>query len=566
MIFLITALAHAGTTFNISGIENELKTNVESYIKVIPVPTGPAGHQAYLDSIREESIRALQAVGYYDANVDVSINSTDAVSDLTVSLSIETGAPIIISRLVVRLSGEGAEDTMFVKLLEQLPLKEGDVFHHGKYESIKSSLNTLAVERGYFGAEFEEAEVRLNRGDRRAEIGLLFNTASRFVFGETTLQGDDKVEQLVQSLRPYREGDPYNAKLLAEYSLTLNDTGYFKSVRVRPVLEESRDYAAPVMVTVEMKPGNSYKVGLGVNTDIGPRIKLNWSHPLANSKGHGLGADIQLSALEQLLAAYYKVPLADPVDNYLHFETGYQRLDENDTDSEKLSLAARRFWKTPNQWERIGYLEFDYEDATQGNQDDIYKFFMPGISYSRTRSRGGLNASWGDRQLFITEFASKSLGSDADLIRLHGRTKWLRSSESGHSLTFRLELGAIMTDEILDVPPSKRFFAGGDQSIRGFGYKEVAPVDNDGLLIGGKYLSVASMEVSFPVHRNWRLAAFVDAGSVTNDTSDFSDPAVGAGVGVIWKSPIGPVKLYVAKPLSDSDDSFRIHFLIGPEL
>jgi translocation and assembly module TamA len=125
-------------------------------------------------------------------------------------------------------------------------------------------------------------------------------------------------------------------------------------------------------------------------------------------------------------------------------------------------------------------------------------------------------------------------------------------------------VGAIGVDSIYDVPSSMRFFAGGDQSVRGYSYKSIAPKGDDNKLIGGKYLTVASLEYSYPVRPNWRIATFIDGGTATNDFSE--DMLYGSGAGVAWASPIGPVKVFLGVPLNDDESGLRLHFLMGPEL
>ena len=109
-----------------------------------------------------------------------------------------------------------------------------------------------------------------------------------------------------------------------------------------------------------------------------------------------------------------------------------------------------------------------------------------------------------------------------------------------------------------------RFFAGGDQSIRGFGYRNLAPKDEEGELTGGRYLAVVSAEYSYPVADEWRAAVFIDAGNAANKFNN--NIATGAGVGAIWQSPVGPVRIYVARGHNDEENTWRLHLLMGPSL
>jgi translocation and assembly module TamA len=110
---------------------------------------------------------------------------------------------------------------------------------------------------------------------------------------------------------------------------------------------------------------------------------------------------------------------------------------------------------------------------------------------------------------------------------------------------------------------SHRFFAGGDRSIRGYEYQSLGPENSKGDVVGGTYLAVASLEYEHLVRDDWGVAAFVDSGNAFHD--DLDQVYTGAGLGVRWYSPIGPVRLDLAHPFDDPDNDVRVHLGIGPE-
>jgi translocation and assembly module TamA len=122
----------------------------------------------------------------------------------------------------------------------------------------------------------------------------------------------------------------------------------------------------------------------------------------------------------------------------------------------------------------------------------------------------------------------------------------------------------MVVDDFDALPPELRFFAGGDRSIRGFDYQQIGETNAQGDVIGGEYLAAASVEYEHYFWGNWGAAAFVDAGDAFKSHFDAN---VGAGLGVRWKSPIGLLRLDVARPVvSDFDHSWRIHLVIGPDI
>ncbi|GAL06930.1 uncharacterized protein YtfM precursor [Photobacterium aphoticum] len=126
-----------------------------------------------------------------------------------------------------------------------------------------------------------------------------------------------------------------------------------------------------------------------------------------------------------------------------------------------------------------------------------------------------------------------------------------------------VDAGAVFADNLEDIPPSMRFFVGGDNSLRGYSYQSVAPRDSGGKLLGGKYMVTSTVEYQYRVYGDWWGAVFYDYGAAWNDTPDW---LAGAGVGVRWASPVGPIRLDFAWGLDKEKDKFQIHFILGPEI
>ena len=115
-----------------------------------------------------------------------------------------------------------------------------------------------------------------------------------------------------------------------------------------------------------------------------------------------------------------------------------------------------------------------------------------------------------------------------------------------------------------DLPPSLRFYAGGDQSVRGYGYRELGPEDSSGVVVGGQYLLEGSIEIERRLTSIWSVAAFYDVGNAFDDID--ADLKHGAGVGIRLILPFGRIRMDVASALSDADHPFRIHLTVGADL
>lgn len=582
LALLVTGNAAAEVRLEVRGAGDELEQNIRAHVGSLPEDAAATG-RAYQRRVREATAEALQALGYYNATVDVSRRRDG--EDATVTVQVQPGPRVKIASLKVELRGEARDDRVFRQIVEQLPLEEGEAFHHGHYESSKQALQTLALRRGYFDAEFLTSRVEVDAVDQTARVELVFDSGTRYSIGAVRFSDAPLEEQLLRRLVPFSAGDPYEAGEIAQLNRNLLESRYFEDVRVRPVPEEAADHRIPVEVELTAREPNQVAVGLGYSTDVGPRAQLQWTRPWVNRRGHSAGADLEVSEVRQSLATEYRIPLRDPLNDALELQFGVQHEDIEDTESELYTASVQREQKFSTRWRRTAFVRWEHEDYTVGDLSGKSNLVLPGLSFARTRVRSaGVDPTWGDRQLITVEATDPALLSDVRLVRVILGTRWLRSLGERHRVFLRGDAGAIATPEFGEIPPSLRFFAGGDQSIRGFGYREISPINADGERVGGRYTLVGSVEYSYEFRQNWRLATFLDAG---NAMDALQEPyKIGSGFGVHWISPVGALRLDFAwgwtpnqscEAVSDAvcqelreewDDepNFRIHFSLGPRL
>jgi translocation and assembly module TamA len=155
------------------------------------------------------------------------------------------------------------------------------------------------------------------------------------------------------------------------------------------------------------------------------------------------------------------------------------------------------------------------------------------------------------------------LGSDASFLQLHARASWFQGLGARDRVIVRGEIGHTFTDALVEMPPSLRFYAGGDRSIRGYNYREVGPRIGD-FGLGAKNVITASGEYEHYFNPTWGMAAFVDSGSAFD--GKVPDWRTGVGVGLRWRSPVGPVRIDIAHGLDHPDSPFTLHLNIGADL
>lgn len=560
VILFFHAMASAKIEFKIQGVDRPAKANISVFLAGLTEPRNGQS-ETYLTQVEESAREAMTALGYYQTEIKLKVSGE--IGKQTVTLNITPGAQTRITALSIKLTGEGENDPEFNKLLDKFSLQLNDVLNHAEYEKAKNSLKKIARKRGYFDAKYEKALVEVSSKNSSAVVYLWFNSGVRYQFGELIFDSDTPAEKSIRSLQNFATGDPFHSPLLSQFNTDINETGYFKSIILLPALQEKKGLQIPLHVLSTMRPQDSFNVGLGYGTDEGVRGKFRWVRPWVNEYGHSIGGDLVASLPKQEASLTYKIPLADPLYDFLSIKTGYKRVDQNDTDTQQYLIGVNRHWRLSNKWLRTIFLKYDRESGIQGQQDFSTQLIIPGISFSRTRNRGGINAYWGDKQMISFEASDERWLSSDDLIKMYGQAKFLRTYNR-HQFIASAELGAIYTDSIYNVPSSMRFFTGGDQSVRGYDYESIAPTDQQGYLVGGLYLAGVSLEYRFPVSQNWKVALFADAGTATDDFSE--DISIGSGLGAIWSSPVGPIRIYLAKPFVNATNSIALHFMIGPEL
>ncbi|MDO6461442.1 autotransporter assembly complex family protein [Granulosicoccaceae sp. 1_MG-2023] len=564
LVALFHAAAQAAVRVDIDGVEGALRDNVALYIGE-PATDNPLTVATFVRELPGEVRDALQALGYYHSDVDVTLSESKNGKDQLIRVAIAAGRPVRVSKMQVTLKGDALNDSAFTKALQDLPLKQGDVLNHGLYEKTKSRLFDLAQDRGYFDAAYEVSRVDVRRATRSAEVTLTFNAGTRYRIGQVRFDSDLFDANFLQRWVPFSEGDYYLANDIAEFTQRLQSSDYFSRVRVRTRRNEADGDRVPVDTELTAAADNSVAFGVGFATDTGPRTKLTWRRPHTNRHGHSLDISTGISDVRQEFSAQYKIPRQSrPHSNYFLIDYGALNEDTEDTRSQLRTLSFQRVRQTSRKWQESVFVRWEHEKFEASDENDTINLILPGISYARTLSQGGANPTRGSHIGVQFLGGSTRLFSDIDMFKSTLQLKWLRTLMPKHKVLASLAYGAISTDSFSRVPSSHRFYVGGDRSIRGFRYHSLSPEDEDGDLVGGRYMETGSLEYDYTIFGRWSVAAFVDAGRAF----DHFDAAyhVGTGGGVRWQSPVGPIRLDIAFGVSEDDIPVRFHISVGPDL
>lgn len=559
-LVLLAPTAWADLEVRVEPSNRAVRANIEAYVG--PVEAGSQEELRRLfDHADAQATLAAQALGYYHTRNYLRFAGTE--DDPTLIIRVELGQPVRLNEISVEIDGEGKGTDAFTLALPD-NLVPGKRLNHDDYESIKTQINNRALRYGYFSGQYLQHQLRVNPDANQADIDIAYVTGQRYKLGEVTYNDTIFSADLLDRFIPFEPGVPYDADLVGQFNRDLLSSGYFNGVQVVAPVEKAVGDVIPIEVSLTERDPHSLGFGGGFSTDVGVRTKATWDQHWLNPQGHSRGASTELSAPRQSVTAFYQVPLDPPLTSNLRYFVGWQHEDIDDVETRSLAAGAELRKRLESGWERTLGLRVQNEIFSLGDDSGTSTLLIPSLGLQRTETSGGIDPDRGYSMLLDLQGAKKDIVSTVDFARVMGQAKGLYTLFDRHRFLSRLQLGALTTNDFSNLPPSLRFFAGGDQSIRGYAYQTLSPVDGSGDNIGGRYLLASTAEYQYEFIDRWRAATFVDYGNAVDSLSDPMKTSV--GLGIRWVSPIGPLRVDVARSLSDPDEGFRIHFSMGPEL
>jgi len=506
--------------------------------------------------------QALEPFGHYRPTIDAKL--TEEPDRWLAHYRIDAGPVTRLGATRIEIVGEGKDLPLLEETLAAVELERGEPLLHARFEQAKSRLYDTAYAAGYLSAEWKTSEVRVHPDRERADVELVLDSGPRFYFGEVSFEQDVLDPALLHRYVQFEAGEPYDTRRLLDLQLVLSDSQYFERVEVDPKRDlAGDDHHIPVTVTTVPAKPQHYTIGVGYATDTGPRLTLGAILRRINRAGHRVRADLQLSAIESAVSARYEIPIENVATDVLAFTATARRetIGDAETDQFLVGASVDDGWRG---FRRQLYLNlqrenFEFGDGPQRQSD----LLVPGVTLSRRLTDDVQYPRRGYNLTTDLRGAAEGVLSDASFVRLDVDARWVRALGDTMRVLLHGGAGALNTSSFERLPPSQRFFTGGDRSVRGYGYQEIGSRNAEGAVVGGEYYALGSAELEWLFYKDYGAALFFDAGDAFRDSLDLKK---GAGIGFRWRSPIGMVRLDLAHPFDDPDDSFRIHLSIGPDL
>ncbi len=503
----------------------------------------------------------LQVYGYYHSEVSNTLSQDTNTWQATYHVTL--GEQVHISDIQLQIEGEAQQDNAFQTLISDFPLKIKDGFTHEGYESAKKRILRLGASRGYFDSELLENSVEVDTDSNTAKVILKWRSGPRYRFAEVIYPSTIINNDALARITSIKGGDYYTAKSVITLREELKESGYFESVAVSTMIDQRHDGLVALSVVLAPDKKHKYTAAIGFGTDSGVRGGLGWENRYVNKKGHRIQAEAHLSEIKNSIGIDYNIPLGLADISEFGFNTTYKQ-ESTDT-SESTAHIVGGYYKTERWgWDEKGSLRLLNEQFEVGQDEDRSLLLIPAVTWSQTWADNAIYTRQGARLSFEVSGASDAIISDISFVQMIVRGKYIQSMSDKGRLITRSTVGMTEVSDFSQLPSSLRFFAGGDNSIRGFDYQALGPLDDNNDVEGGRYLFVGSVEYEHMLYGDWGAAVFSDFGNAFNE---WSDPfAYSVGAGLRWRSPIGMVRVDIASGISDDDNPIRLHIVIGPDL
>lgn len=607
---LACGAAHAagstgGVQVEVRGVGDDLKENVLAYLSFQRYQKGGAELneetvERLHNRVEREVDDALRPFGYYAPEVESTVTATGR-DEWKVVININPGEPVVIRKLDVKVAGPGADSPLFQRIVQRMPLKVGERLNHAQYEAVKADLQRTAATYGFLDAKLVRNELVVDPPNHTAEIALELETGARYRFGTTTIEQHVVRDELVRRYLRYKRGDYYDVTQVLRTQFALDDSQYFVNLEVKPG-EPDRD-ALTVPITIRADPSRRfrYSAGAGYATDTGPRGTLGFEDRHINSLGHSLSVQVQASAVQKYaVQSRYRIPVGDPaLENVaLNAIVEQQTLADVTAITQSAGPSVTEVW---GRWQTLAKANAVRTTSSTVNGSDTQRLIVPELDLARLPA-GYLGEPLWERPFYVEIKGSHAgLGSDSNWVQLHALAERVFPLAPKWHLLLRDEFGMTVASNFNQLPAIYRFFAGGDNSVRGFTYNDLSPLEAvcatnqagqqlknangtcaqvaNYIKVGGKDVVTGTVEVIRDLPRSLAIGTFIDYGNALNG---FSKPpclpgAPGSppvctpflqysvGVGLLVRLPVMTLGIDIAQPLS-ATSSPRLHINFAPKL
>lgn len=555
-------------------VPDEVQAQIEDRLPPEPNADGPL--HAHRQGRRAKKIveGVLNAYGYFDPTVTVGVVGIDdkARADLTV----DPGTLFAVRRLVIRYEGAAPRDEDQAKARSAISLQPGMPAVAALVIDQERQIGAMLRSIGYPYAQASGREVIGDKEGKTISVRYSVKAGPRVRFGEVVFPNDVRTsDRYLQRINPTEVGALYDLAPLALYNSRLSETRLFKTSIAKlsdePVATDADGtQVREVELRLEERKRNTLTLGAGYDTSEGFGVDAELLRRNLTRRGDMLVATARAAEREFGLDLVWRRP------NMLGYGKGLSLFagatDEN-TDAFNQQTGRLGFG-----FEVIENPKFQYSYGAEGryirqsgesDRRDFQVVALTGsVSVDQADSILDPRKGWRVEGRVKPTYSFSPDGPDVPYVRAvaQGRVYLPLTKDARYVAAARLRLGTLVGATVANVPGEDRFYSGGGGSVRGYAFQAIGPFDGNDVPLGGRSLSEASLEGRARITETIGIVGFLDAGNVSNaEYPTLDNFRLGAGVGVRYMTPAGPIRLDVATPLnpSDRDEAVQVYISIG---
>lgn len=512
---------------------------------------GDAQFEHLIATVGEQIQELTSTEGYFSPVTHVDVATINGKRD--VHVTVDPGPRTHIAAVDLQFTGPiTSEDPGRIeRITKSWELPQNSPFRQDDWDKAKNDALFQLDQRRYHAARMTFSRAVVDADNQQASLAATFDSGPTFTMGPLEITGTRRYpEQIIRNVNPLSVGEIYDAERLQELQRQIQATPYFANVIISVTDDPTKAELAPVNVRVTEFPTQRVQTGVGYTTDTGASVQGRYSY--YNLFGRAWTFDTQLR-LEQF-RQYGYAEIAMPPDSSAYtnsLRTSYDRTDLNGLDKRSLQVGIKRA-RSRDRYDWAYSLDFYRDDERpDGGTPFLNKALVPAFSWSRRDVDDLIFPRRGNIINTQIGFAVKGVLTDQTFGRMYGRIRQYFPVGQRDLVLARLELGAVLTNGSSDrIPASLLYYAGGTSSIRGYTFQSIGRQLN-GTTYPTKYLGTASVEYQHWVTRDWGGAVFWDMGTATDDYRHPSPIYHGVGVGLRWRSPVGPVNVDVGYGVHD---------------
>jgi translocation and assembly module TamA len=555
----------------VEGVEGELRAAVVAALDVARYTTRRTIGSARLERLVREApaqaAAALEPFGYYRPRIE-AVRTPLPDRRHRVEIGIVLGEPTRVATLDLAVDGAAADDPAIAAALAAFRPQPGDVLDHRVYEDGKAAIERALVRHGYFDQRTTVRRVEVSRADASATIRLRFDSGERYRFGSRRIEGAQFPERFMGRFVAWQDGAPYEQQAIEATQNRLAASGFFGGFEIEPLVDQRADGLVPIRIGVVPSRPAVWSLGAFVETGYGAGVRVGHERRWLNDRGHSARGSLEWSEVLVESLAEYRIPHPSSQRAAWVLGAGWrnERSDVVDGRSWRLQAGLASSWRDWTGLASINALRGDFRVGSRRPDvaPQVATVIFPEIAVTRLFARDRIRPREGFSLALRARLADTALGSDVDLRQLRVEARHVLPLGEPARLLTRLELGWTDTDAFRRLPPELRFFAGGQNSVRGYDWQSLGPLDPDGRPFGGPRVATASLEYEREFRPAFSWAAFVDGGNVFFDRE--VRPEYGVGLGIRWASPVGPIRFDVARGLDPDRGGWKLYLSAGPDL